>query len=73
MADVVHIYVSLTPNLLHHNNIGVTYAKNSNFKIEPIIFVSLYFVAMPKSMIQLLKAPFVTTPIHTIVGMKFKP
>jgi hypothetical protein len=34
MADVVHIYVSLTPNLLHHNNVGVTYEGTSNFNLN---------------------------------------
>jgi hypothetical protein len=73
MADVVHIYVSPTPNLLHHNNIGITYVGISNFKIEPIRFVPLYYMAMHKSMITVIKAPFVTAPIHTIVGMRFRP
>jgi hypothetical protein len=47
MVDVVPIYVAPIPSLLHQNNIGVTYAKLSNFKMEIIRFVSLYFVAMP--------------------------
>jgi hypothetical protein len=59
--------------MLHHNNIGVTYARISNFKIEPIRFVPLYSMAMLKSMITITKAPFVTTPIHNIVGMRFRP
>jgi hypothetical protein len=25
VANVVHVYVALTPSLLHHNNVGVTY------------------------------------------------
>ncbi len=47
MADVVFIYVAHVPSLLHQNNIGVTYAKTSNFRMELIRFVPLYFVAMP--------------------------
>jgi hypothetical protein len=73
MANVVCIYVFSTLNLLHHNNIGVAYAKKFNFKIEPIRFVPLYSMAMLKSMIIITKAPFVTTPIHNIVDMRFKP
>jgi hypothetical protein len=47
MVDVVLIYVAPTPSLLHQNNIEVTYARTSNFKMEPIRFMPLYFVAMP--------------------------
>jgi hypothetical protein len=39
--------IAPTLNLLHHNNIGVTYARISNFKMEPIKFVPLYFMAIP--------------------------
>jgi hypothetical protein len=51
MADVVPIFVALAPNLCHHNNVGVTYTRTSNFKVEPIRFVTLYFMAMPHSMV----------------------
>jgi hypothetical protein len=47
MADVVPIFVAHVPSLLHQNNIGVTYAGTSNFKMEPVRSMSLYFVAMP--------------------------
>jgi hypothetical protein len=47
MVDVVPIYVTPIPSLLHQNNIGVTYARTSNFQMEPIRFMPLYFVAMP--------------------------
>ncbi len=47
VADVIPISLALAPNLLHHNNVGVTYARTSNFKMEPTRFVPLYFVAMP--------------------------
>jgi hypothetical protein len=27
MVDVVPIFIAPAPNLLHHNNVGITYAK----------------------------------------------
>jgi hypothetical protein len=50
MEDVP-IFVTRVPNLLHHNNVGVTYLKTYNFKMELVIYVPLYFVAMPQSMV----------------------
>jgi hypothetical protein len=47
MANVILIYVTPIPNMLHHNNVRVTYLGTSNFKMEPTRFVPLYFVAMP--------------------------
>jgi hypothetical protein len=47
VVDVVLIFVTPTPNLLHHNNVGVTYVRTSNFKMEPIISITLFFMAMP--------------------------
>jgi hypothetical protein len=47
VVDVVPIYITHIPNLLHHKNIGVTYVKTSNFRMQPIRFVPLYYVAMP--------------------------
>jgi hypothetical protein len=47
MANVVLIFVAHVPNLLHHNNVGVTYLGTSNFKMELVKFIPLYFVAMP--------------------------
>jgi hypothetical protein len=32
MVDVAPIFVTHVPNLLHHNNVVVTYAGTSNFK-----------------------------------------
>jgi hypothetical protein len=43
--------------MLHHNSVGIIYARASNFKMEPIIFVPLYFVAMLESMVIITKAP----------------
>jgi len=73
MVDVVPISIAPTPSLLHHNNVRVTYAKTSNFKMEPVRSVPLYYVTMLKSMITIIETPFVTTQIHTIVGMRFIP
>jgi hypothetical protein len=47
MADVIYIFVAPIPSLLHQNNIRITYARTSNFRMEPVKFVPLYFVAMP--------------------------
>ncbi len=73
MVDVVPISVAPAPNLFHHNNVGVTYVRTSNFKVEPIKSVPLYFVAMPHSMITVTEAPFTITPTHTITSVKSKP
>jgi hypothetical protein len=73
MANVVLIFVVHVPNLLHHNNVGVTYAGTSNFRMEPIRYVPLYFMAMFQFMVIIAKAPFVTTLAHIIVGMKSRP
>ncbi len=73
MANVVLIYVAHLPDLLHHNNVGVTYVGTSNLKIELVRFVPLYFVAMLQSMVTIIKVPFATTPAHTIISMKSRP
>jgi len=73
VANVAPIFVAPTPNLLHHNNVGVTYAKTSNFSVEPVRFVPLYFVAMLHSMVTVTEALFTTTLTHIIVGMMSKP
>ncbi len=73
MADVVLIFIALTPSLLHHNHVGVIYAKNSNFKMELVRSVPLYFVEMPQYIITMIEAPFVSTLIHNVVGIMSKP
>ncbi len=73
VEDVVPIFVALAPNLFHRNNVEVTYVGTSNFIMEPIRFVPLYFVVMPHSMLIVTEVPFTTTLAHTIVGMRFKP
>jgi ABC-type phosphate/phosphonate transport system permease subunit len=47
MANVVCIFVVPIPSLLHQNNIGITYAWTSNFIMEVVRSMPLYFVAMP--------------------------
>jgi hypothetical protein len=47
MLDVVPIFVAPVPSLLHQNNIGVTYVRISNFRMEPVRSVPLYSMAMP--------------------------
>jgi hypothetical protein len=71
MAYIIPIYVAFAPNMLHHNNVGITYARASNFRMELIRSVPLYFVAMLQSMVIVTEVPFVTTPTHIIVGMRF--
>jgi hypothetical protein len=73
MVDVMPNFVALVPNLLHQKNVGVTYPRTSNFRMEPIRSIPLYFVAMLQSMVTITKIPFVTTLAHIIVGMRSKP
>jgi hypothetical protein len=47
VVDVVPIYIAHVPNLLHQKNVGVTYARTSNFRMELVRSVPLYCVAMP--------------------------
>jgi hypothetical protein len=69
VIDVIPIFVAPIPSLLHQNNIGVTYARTSNFRMEPIRYVPLYFVAMSQSIIIVIEAPFVLALVHTIDGV----
>ncbi len=73
MANVVPISVALVSNMLHHNNVGITYPRTSNLRMEPIKYVPLYFVAMPQFMVIITKAPFVTTLAYIVVNMRSKP
>ena len=72
-VDVVPISVALVQTLLQQNNIAVTYARISNFRMEPIKSIPLYFVAMPQSMITVTEAPFVLALVHIVVGIKSRP
>ncbi len=73
VVDVVQISIALLPNLLHHNNVGITYAKEINFIVEPVRSIPLYFVAMPHFMVIVIEAPFTTTLAHTIPSMRSRP
>jgi hypothetical protein len=73
VADVVPIFIAPTPNMLHHNTIGVTYVRTSNFRMEPIRFVPLYYVLMPMFMIIVTKDPFVLALVQIVVGIMSKP
>jgi hypothetical protein len=42
----VHVSVTPTPSLLHHNNVGVTHLGTSNLRMKLVRFIPLYFVAM---------------------------
>jgi hypothetical protein len=73
VVDVVPIFVAPAPNMFHHNNVGVTYVVTSNFKMEPVRSIPLYFVAMPHSMVIITEVPFTITPTHTITSTMSKP
>jgi hypothetical protein len=47
LADVAPIFVAPMPNLFHHNNVGITYAGTSNFKVEPVKYVPLFYDNAP--------------------------
>ncbi len=47
VVDVVPISVAHVPSLLHQNHIKDTYAKTSNFIMEPVRSMPLYYMAMP--------------------------
>jgi hypothetical protein len=51
MVDIVLISVALAPNMLDHNNVGITYVGASNFRMELVRSEPLYFVAMFQSLV----------------------
>jgi hypothetical protein len=55
MADVTPIFVAPTPNLFHHNNVGVTYVRTSNLRMEPIDLYHYIMWQCPILWLQLLK------------------
>ncbi len=73
MVNVVPIFVALAQNLLHQKYIGVTYARTSNFIMEPIRSMPLYSMAMPYSVITIIEVLFVSTLLSIIVGIKSRP
>ncbi len=73
MVDVVPIFATLVASSLHQNNIGVTHVGTSNFIIELVRFMPLYCVIMPQSIIRVIEASFVSTPIHIVDGVRSRP
>jgi hypothetical protein len=73
MVDVGPISIVHVPSLLHQNHIGVTYEGISNFRMEPVRSMPLYFVAMPQSIITITEVSFVSAPIHTVDGFRSRP
>jgi hypothetical protein len=74
VAYVILIYVALVQSLLHQNHIRVTYVGTSNFIMELVRFVPLFFVAMPQSVIIVIEVMFESSTLVDIVdGVKFKP
>jgi hypothetical protein len=51
VADVIPNSIAHVPSLLHQINYGLTYVRTSNFKMELIRSMPLYFVAMAQFMI----------------------
>jgi len=47
MAHVIHVFVTLTPSLSHHNNVQITCPRTSNLSMQPVRSIPLYYVAMP--------------------------
>ncbi len=73
LLNVIPIYVAHASNMFHHNNVGITYVRTSNFRVEQVRSIPLYSVVMPHSMVIVIEAPFSTTQTHTIIGMRSKP
>jgi hypothetical protein len=73
VTNVIDVSIVITPNLLHHNNVGAVYLGNSNLRMDLVRFVPLYYMVMPQSMVIVIKTPFVTTLAHTIVGLRSRP
>jgi hypothetical protein len=69
-VDAIFIFVIPIQSLLQQNNIGVTYARTSIFRMEPIRYVPLYYVVMAQSIITIIEVPFVSAPITTIGDIK---
>jgi hypothetical protein len=72
-VDVVLIFVVPIQSLLQLNNIGVTYARTSIFRMEPVRSMPLDFMAMPLSIITIIEVSFVSALVTTTGGIKSKP
>jgi hypothetical protein len=73
MVDVVPIFVTPIQSPLLQDNIGVTYARTSNFRMEQVTYVPLYFMAMPRSIITITEASFVSALVNIVVGITSRP
>jgi hypothetical protein len=47
VANVAPIFVTHAPNLFHHNNVGITYVRTSNFIVELIKSIPLFYGNIP--------------------------
>jgi len=72
VVDVVPIFITHVQSLLDQDNIGVTYARTSNFKMELVTSMPLYFVVMPEFIITIIEVLFISMLVNTIVGIKSK-
>ncbi len=72
-VNVVSISIAPIQSILQQNNTGITYAKTSNFKMEPGRPMPLYFVVMPRFIITITEAPFVSTQVTIVGNMKSRP
>jgi hypothetical protein len=72
-VDVIPISVAPIQSLLQQNNIGVTYVGTSNFRMELVKSMPLYFMAMPQFIITIIKAPFVSTLVIIASNIISKP
>ncbi len=73
VVDVVPISTVHVLSLLHQNNIGVTYIRTSNFRMELVRSMPLYYVVMPQYVIIVIEVPLISTPIHIVDGVKSIP
>jgi hypothetical protein len=51
----------------------LNYPGTSNFKMEPVRSIPLYYVAMLQFMVTITKVPFVIAPTHIVVSMRSRP
>jgi len=73
VVDVVPIFIAPIQSLLHNNNIRVTYRRTSNFRMKLVRSIPLYFVVMCRFMIIVTEVPFVSTLVHIVVGIRYRP
>ncbi len=59
--------------MLQQKNIGITYVGTSNFKMELVKSVQLYFVVMPQVIITFIEVPFVLALITIVSNIRSRP